>query len=153
MSDKENLEARINILENIEEIKKLKAKYWRCVDTKLWEEIGNCFSEDAILDSVPNIQFQGRKQIVQMFKDSFEKEIKISAHGGYSPEISIISETMAKANWAFNDYLVMKSGRKMHGWGFYEDEYIKENSRWKIKSTKMRRIHEEWMPFFSNSEP
>lgn len=149
MSEPAILEARISVLEDIEEIKKLKAKYWRCVDKKLWEEIGSCFSEDAILDSGPNIQFQGRKQIVQMFIDSFEKEIMISAHGGYSPEISISSDTTAKANWAFNDYLVMKSGQKMHGWGHYEDEYIKENSRWKIRNTKIIRIHEEWVPIAS----
>lgn len=35
MCDNEELELRLGVLEDVEAIKKLKARYWRCVDNKL----------------------------------------------------------------------------------------------------------------------
>ena len=36
MSDLKALEARIRVLEDTEAVKKLMARYWRCLDDKLW---------------------------------------------------------------------------------------------------------------------
>ena len=55
------LEARIRVLEDIEAIKRLKAKYWRCVDRKLWSELEDVFGKDATADYGPNLQFKGEK--------------------------------------------------------------------------------------------
>ena len=34
-------------LQEIEAIKRLKYRYFRCIDTKAWKELEDCFSEDA----------------------------------------------------------------------------------------------------------
>ena len=47
MTELRDLEARIRALEDIEAIKRLKHKYFRCIDKGLWDEIGNCFAEDG----------------------------------------------------------------------------------------------------------
>ena len=54
MADLGDLEARLKALENrvavtedIEAIKRLKHKYFRCLDCKLWDELAECFTEDA----------------------------------------------------------------------------------------------------------
>ena len=47
MSDLAALEKRIQALEDIEAIKRLKYKYWRCLDTKSWDEMEECFVDDA----------------------------------------------------------------------------------------------------------
>jgi len=44
-----DLEKRIRILEDVEAIKKLKARYWYCLEHKLWDELRDVFTEDAIL--------------------------------------------------------------------------------------------------------
>ena len=45
MTDMAELAVRIQILEDIEAIRQLKAKYWRCVDKKLWEEREEVYAE------------------------------------------------------------------------------------------------------------
>nr|MDO8081205.1 nuclear transport factor 2 family protein [Candidatus Freyarchaeota archaeon] len=141
----EELEARIKVLEDTEEIKKLKAKYWRCCDKKLWRELEECFTEDATADYGPNLQFQGREAIIQFLKGSIGQDFMVTSHGGHSPEIEITSDTTAKGIWVLQDLVIIYPGTKMRGYGHYEDEYAKENGQWKKKNTKVTRIIEEWM--------
>lgn len=139
-----DLEARIRSLEDIEALKRLKAKYWRCLDRKLWDEIAECFTEDAFADYGPQMRFEGRQAIVKFLKDSLGRESIISTHGGHNPEIEITGTASARATWALNDYIVIQPNTKRRGWGFYEDEYVKENNTWRIKTTKEANILEEW---------
>ena len=64
------IEARVRKLEDIEAIKKLKAKYWRCVDRKLWGEMTEVFTEEATADYGPDIKLRGRQ--ANPFRTSLE---------------------------------------------------------------------------------
>ncbi len=136
-----DLAARIRVLEDIEAIKKLKSKYWRCIDKKLWDEIADCFTEDVILE-VPSIwRKQGRKACVQNMKETLGRASIITVHQGHNPDIEITSEKTAKGTWALYDNIIdVQSNIVMKGWGFYEDEYVKENGKWKIKTQNLIRI-------------
>ncbi len=130
-----DIERRIRVLENIEAIRKLKSKYWRCVDRKLWDEIVECFTEDMVL-SILSKSIKGRNECVQFLKDTLVQTV--SAHQGHQAEIEIISESAARATWALNDLLLdMQPGVNFTGFGYYEDEYVKENGNWKIKRSKV----------------
>jgi len=144
MAEHGGLEARIQALEDTEAIKRLKAKYWRCMDRKLWDELPDCFAADAMADYGPNMKFEGRGAIVKFLKDTLGGQNVITAHGGHNPEIEIISASAARATWALNDYIVIQPNTKREGWGFYEDEYVKENGSWKIKVTRESSLLEEW---------
>ncbi|MBM4463483.1 MAG: nuclear transport factor 2 family protein [Chloroflexi bacterium] len=138
------LEARIRVLEDIEAIKGLKAKYWRCVDRKLWKDLADVFAPSATADYGPNLQFEGRKAIIQFLKDSLGADSTITVHGGHNAEIEITGKTSARGIWALNDIVVMQPNMKRIGWGYYEDEYVKVKGQWKKKSTKMTTVLEEW---------
>ncbi len=144
MSEHGDLEARMKALEDTESIKKVKAKYWRCIDRKLWGELVDCFAFDARADYGPNMKFDSGEAIVKFLKDTLGGENVITAHGGHNPEIEIISASAARATWALNDYIVIQPSTKRMGWGFYEDEYVKLNGAWKIKMTREFSILEEW---------
>ena len=141
MADLAELEAKIMVLEDIEAIKKLKARYWRCVDKKLWAELEEVFTEDATLDA-GDFHVQGSKAIAQSLREALGNVA--TAHGGHSPEIEITSDSTARGIWALQDYLVWESGRKLVGFGHYEDEYVKVHDQWKKKSLKLTRTFEEW---------
>ena len=143
MVDMANLEVRIRAIEDIEAIKKLKAKYWRCLDKKLWDELDNVFAEEAIVDYGPGQQVQGKKAIVQFIKDSLAGESTVTFHGGHTPEIDITSDTTARGIWPLQDYVIINQNITMVGYGHYEDEYVKENGQWRKKSVKLTRILEE----------
>ena len=138
------LEARMRVLEDIEAIKRLKAKYWRCVDRKLWSELEDVFAKDATADYGPSFQFEGRKAIIQFLKDSLGAESTITIHGGHNAEIEITGKTSARAIWGLNDVIVMQPNTKRTGWGYYEDEYVKVRGQWRKKSTKITTVLEEW---------
>ncbi len=145
VSDLEDLEKRIRILENIEAIKKLKAKYWRCIDRKLWDALAECFTEDVIVDYGPDMQFRGREAVLQFFREILGTDSVITVHAGYGAEIEIITDTTAKGVWALSDYVITEPDSKMKGWAHYEDEYFKENGKWKKKVSKITRIRQEFV--------
>ncbi len=84
------IEARVRRLEDIEAIKKLKAKYWRCVDRKLWDEMNEVFTEEATADYGPNIKLKGRQAIVQFLKSSLG--------GGYGDHVPCGTEAGDRAD-------------------------------------------------------
>ncbi len=134
MDELKEMQARIRVLEDIEAIKKLKARYLLYVDKKLWNEVANCFTENAILT-----MWQSRKEILENLPILLQHIITV--HQGHHSDIEIISDTTAKAIWSMSDKLQNTlSGSTLQGYGFYEDEYVKENGQWKIKSSKITRI-------------
>ena len=145
MADLSDLEKRIRVMEDIEAIKKLKAKYFRCVDKKLWEEMETVLTEDAVADYGMGIELlQGRKAIMEFLKKNLAPDSMISVHQGHNPEIEITSDTTARGVWVLNDRLIIQTIATLNGWRYYEDEYVKVNGEWKKKSTKITNILEEW---------
>lgn len=135
MTEVNQLETRIRMLEDIEAIRKLKSRYWRCVDNKLWQELGECFTEDMVL-SFMSKSIEGRNACVQFLKEVLSGAV--SVHQGHQAEIEITSESTARAIWTLNDLLLdMQPGVNYTGFGYYEDEYVKENGNWKIRRSKV----------------
>jgi bile-acid 7alpha-dehydratase len=145
MADLAELEKRIGIMEDIEAIKKLKAKYFRCVDKKLWDEMEEIWVEDAVADYGMGIELlQGRKAILEFLKKNLDRDTMISVHQGHNPEIEITSDITARGVWVLNDRLIIQTIATLNGWRYYEDEYVKVKGEWKKKSTKITNILEEW---------
>ena len=145
MADLSDLEKRIRVMEDMEAIKKLIAKYFRCVDKKLWDEMEEIWVEDAVVDYGMDIELlQGRKAIMEFLKKNLDRDSMISVHQGHNPEIEITSDTTARGVWVLNDRLIIQTIATLNGWRYYEDEYVKVNGEWKKKSTKIANILEEW---------
>jgi hypothetical protein len=140
-----DLEARIRHLEDIEAIKRLKYKYFRCLDSKLWNEMAECFAEDATTDYADGkLRFQGVAAIMQFLREAMGRDTLLSIHQGHHPEIEMTSETTAKGVWEFYDYLIdTQANISIRGAAFIYEEYAKEKGKWKIKSTGYTRIFEE----------
>jgi hypothetical protein len=134
-------------LEEVEQIKKLKARYFRLMDMKLWEEWGEVFTEDATVHVITTadleVFWEGRQQIVTNNSSSLNNVTTV--HQGHMPEIEMTSEATATGIWAMSDYLVFPNGT-LNGYGHYHEEYVKENGQWKIKSLLLTRLREEWRP-------
>ena len=131
-------------LEEIEAIKRLKYKYLRCVDCKLWDELAECFIPDATTSfSSGDYSYQGVDAIINFLKECLTPKW-LSMHQGHQPEIELTSDTTATGTWSFEDYVIMLDwGLSLHGAGFYHDEYVKVNGQWKIKHTGYDRLFEE----------
>jgi hypothetical protein len=68
-------------LVEIELIKRLKYKYARCLDQKLWSEMAECFTVDAhAAYSGGGYSFDGRDAIVDFLTRSMGAETFLSSH-------------------------------------------------------------------------
>lgn len=136
MADLENLEARIKRLEDIEAIKRVKAKYWWCQDKKLWNEMLDCFTEDAYLQYGTKLKLPSAKTAAQFFEgDSIGRPSTLSVHQGHNAEIDVSMDgTTAKARWEVYVYIIDEQDKKkrLHA-GYYEDDFVKQGGKWKIK--------------------
>jgi len=130
----------------IEEVKRLKARYFRCVDTKDWEGFKSLFSPDAVFDisqDVPGAVLIGPEKIAQAA--SVPLTGCVSVHHGHCPEIEITSPTTATGIWAMQDILRWAAdsatpNRWLHGYGHYVENYERIDGRWHIKTMKLTRL-------------
>ena len=135
----------------IEEIKKLKARYFRTMDLKLWDEFAEVFTEDATFEMGRKRDFRrhGRDEIVGWISSLFAEGT--SVHHGHMPEIEITSSTTASGIWSMFDYLRLPS-RTLYGYGHYHEEYVKEDGRWKIRSIWLTRLRTDVTPVLQDKE-
>ena len=149
----------------LEEIKQVKARYFRCMDTKDWAGYEAVFAPEALIDSSEAFtpcDFTGailktngqpsqdpdpawRHTDPKKFVDTLSKELQnvSTVHHGHMPEIQLTSDTTAKGTWAMEDKLRWPEGspiREMHGYGHYVETYEKGPDGWRIKTLKLTRV-------------
>ncbi len=134
----------------LEEIRRLKYRYLRCVDLKLWDEIAEVFTADATADyGTPSagkpLKLGSRDEIVTFLRDSLGPGI-ITLHAAGQPEIDIDGDT-ATGTWRFEDTVIATQYRVViNGAAFYEDRYRRgEDGAWRIAHTGYVRIYEAMM--------
>ena len=151
----------------IEDIKQLKARYFRGLDTKDWDLYAGVFTDDAEIDvrgSADSNQDGNAggdsKSAIDGFNDeaviiggkamaAFVARITVgttTAHHGHMPEIDVLSPSTAKGIWAMEDRLWQPPGapaRLMHGWGHYHETYEKRHGRWFITSMRITKLRNE----------
>jgi ketosteroid isomerase-like protein len=139
------LTREVQRLTDIEAIKRVKYRYFRCFDTANVAELADVFTDDVTLSVVGGVyQFKltGRQEYLNMVRDGAHAEM-ITQHNGHHPEIDVLSDTEARGTWYLHDN-VLEFRRRMHitGTALYRDQYRKENGRWKIAYTEFERIYE-----------
>jgi hypothetical protein len=129
----------------LEEIKRVKYAYMRCIDQKLWTEIGELFTDDAVASySGGKYHFQGRDAIVGFLERNMGAPAFHSSHRVHHPEIELTGPDTATGVWAMDDVVVMTDwDLTVRGAAFYTDEYRRVDGGWKISSTGYKRTYEE----------
>lgn len=141
------LEKEIQKINDIEEIKRLKGKYFRCLDGKYWDELETTLSPNIVTSySDGKLVFKGPKEVTDYFKKVMPSD-QITLHMGHTPEIVIDSETTATGRWYLQDKLIFVEGKykglEVNGGAFYTDKYEKVDGEWLILETGYVRIYEE----------
>lgn len=131
---------------DIEAIHQLKARYFRYLDTKRWEDLRHQFADDAKFGGT-NTPFSGPDEFVA--KTGGRLQSAVTIHQGHMPEIVLTSEHTARGIWAMFDWVEFaepiaegrgKGYRGYTGYGHYEEEYRKVNGVWKISYMQHSRI-------------
>ena len=144
--------------EDIEAIKKLKARYFRYVDTKQWDKWGLLFTENAELHNplVRDTALRGREQIVATIRG--RRAGMVTVHHGHMPEIEIVDQRHARGVWAMFDLLIFAPAEgngpaRYEGYGHYVEEYVKEaDGQWRIARLELWRLHVESVEHQRNAD-
>jgi SnoaL-like domain len=137
-------DAALQRLLDIEEIKQLKARYFRCMDTKDWEGFRAVFARDARM-IVPEggVDLTGDQTIADTISGFLQSAV--TTHHGHMPEIEITGTNTAKGVWAMFDYIEFPGadglpGGGLKGYGHYHEEYVREDGHWKIARLELSRL-------------
>lgn len=139
----------------ITEIGRLKARYFRHVDLKEWEDLAEIFAEDVAFDRstahpvmnrltvapvLPDRPVvRGRGEVVAMIRRAVENIHTV--HHGFMPEIEILNDTTATGIWAMQDVLRDLDGELiLEGSGHDHERYRRIDGRWLISHIHLSRI-------------
>lgn len=140
-------------LAEIEAIKQLKARYFRCMDTKDWPGFRELFTPDAVFDvrgalesprpdtSYDEPPIVGIDAIVSYVSSGLAS--LISVHHGHMPEIEVLAPNEARGVWSMSDILVAPKGgpfRILRGFGHYRETYRKSSGEWRIATLRLTRL-------------
>jgi uncharacterized protein (TIGR02246 family) len=130
----------LQTLPDVEAIKRLKARYFRTLDTKVWAEFADVFTADVRVD-VDGFTFEGRDSFVAQLQEILATTSTV--HHGHMPEITIVDENNATGIWAMMDYLVFPGDeprKGFYGYGHYHESYVRDAGQWRIRKTELIRL-------------
>jgi uncharacterized protein (TIGR02246 family) len=131
-------------VDDIEAIRRLKARYFRTMDTKDWDGMRQVFADDVVIDTS-----EAGGEVVRG-ADAFMAFLQqvlagaVTVHQGHMPEIELTSETTATGIWALNDIVIWPNGTRLDGYGHYHETYEKSPAGWLITSSKLTRLHADF---------
>ena len=136
---------RIDRLEAIEEIRSLKARYFRLMDTKQWDALAQVFCSDLkVVTPEGKIYVEGGDAYAAALRNSLEHAV--SCHQGLMGEVEVSDDETASAIWAMQDVIEWEDRHPAMGWksivgrGHYHETYRKEGGRWRIATLTLTRL-------------
>jgi hypothetical protein len=139
---------KIDKLWAIEEIKQLKARYFRFADTRQHDGFLDVFTDDihwVLYDrnNVDVLKEINGKQEYRKWLDAIN-EVRMagrSVHHGHMPEIEITDENNARGIWAMMDYLENPGMSHYIGYGHYHEQYRRcDDGKWRIANVEVTRL-------------
>ncbi len=139
----------------VAEIHRIKAAYWRGVDTSDGDLVRSILAVDCALDfrgcctdptsghdfmPTMNVVLKGRDSWVS---DAFKQAGIVSVHQGHQAEIEVTGAITASGVWSFTDRLFFPKGAQysqFRGFGFYHDTYEQSDCGWLLKTTRVTRL-------------
>jgi len=130
----EELGKRVKVLEDIEAIKQLHINYVYLLCNLQWEDMVECFAEDATMELLDQGVCKGKKEISGVFHNVLAKMIKRNdGHFVGQPVISVKGDR-AKGHWIL--YLFFAEPEVKWLQGRQDCEYVRVGGEWKFSSVK-----------------
>lgn len=136
---------RLGRLEAIEDIRRLKARYFRCMDTKLWDDLRSVFTADMqVITPDGRVWLEGGDAYAASLRNSLEHAV--SCHQGLTAEIEVLDADTATGIWAMQDVIEWPQSHPREGWkailgrGHYHETYRREGGQWRIATLTLTRL-------------
>lgn len=144
----EELKNRLETLEAVEAIKKLKARYCQRADERDAEGFANLFTEDGVFEGGTFGRGQGWAGVATFLRGVQQQSLPFALHYVMNPIIEVRGDT-ATGRWYLLEpcTMVTEGSQTQAVWGTarYEEEYVKVNGEWKFKKVHLMPVF--WSPF------
>ncbi len=135
----QTLAQRLHVLQSVEAIESLKARYWRALDRKRPADVEACLHPDAIVDFEGLPRYESREAFMSMVRQAAQSPNTYNMHHGQNPQITMTGENSAEGTWDIFFYGIdLATNTLLQMAGAYTDTYTCENETWLIAATKMR---------------
>jgi len=142
-------------LSDLEDIRTLKHRYFRAIDTADAALLDGLFTEDVTVDyrgGTYRVAFSGRGNMIEFLLNSFHSGA-VAMHHGHMPEISLTGADDAEGLWYLEDiFISTEAGTYTAGSAIYKDLYRREHGRWKIARTEYDRVIELITPLSADTK-
>lgn len=132
-------------LSDIEEIRVLKHRYFRAIDTANSELLAGLFTDDVHVvynGGTYRVSLSGRAAMLEFLANSFHSGAA-AMHIGLMPEIAITGDNTATGIWYLQDVFIdLEKDDHTFGTAIYTDSYRREGGVWKIATTHYDRVIE-----------
>lgn len=132
-------------LSDFEDIRTLKHRYFRAIDTADMALLDTLFTDDVTVEYRGGgylVRFAGKDAMVDFLANSFHAD-SLGMHQGSMPEIEHVSEDEAIGLWYLEDLFISFERKDLTtGTALYRDRYRREDGVWKIAHTEYDRITE-----------
>jgi ketosteroid isomerase-like protein len=120
-------------IEDIEEIRRVRSKYYMAVDARRWDEAVDIYSDQASVDFAGVWKGQTKKGIKKVLLDMVGAGTSATFHCAYLPIVEVDGDTATAVGYLEIHSLPVGSEETISQIGRIEDQYIKEKGKWKLK--------------------
>lgn len=142
-------------LSDLEDIRTLKHRYFRGIDTADLALLGTLFTNDLTVDyrgGTYRVRLAGRDNMLEFLANSFHSGA-VAMHHGHMPEITLTGEDSAEGIWYLEDIFINLENRSHTiGSAIYRDQYVRENGAWRIARTEYDRVFEMIRPLAQDAQ-
>jgi hypothetical protein len=141
-----SLEQKVQQLEDIEAIRKLKAKYTFALDKRDWDTVLNCFTDDTYTDwgvfAGGSGIYKGKQGVKQFFTVDVPKAATFFVHMVHNDLIEV-NGNQARGRWYYEEPMTWAAENRA-GWivGTYDEKFVKQGGEWKIKEVKVTHFYQ-----------
>jgi len=131
----------------LEDLRRLKYRYFRTLDLKLWDDFAATLTDDVqgpygTKVYGESLALDGRQAVVDFMRSKLSDDI-LTVHIAQHPELEVDGDE-ATGSWAFEDTVIVPSFNVLiRGAGYYTDRYRRgTDGQWRIAATSYDRIYE-----------